>query len=226
MNIKFVLRATAGRIGNILPFDYRNEKLTVLDFSGKNKELASVVNDVSKFSDYVNNELRKNGARIGIGKYNEDRVIYTTGLFTGSNPRTIHLGVDLFVKPGTPVLTPLDGRVHSFKNNDNPGDYGPTIILEHELNGNKFYTLYGHLSMNSLTGLSKGRLFSKGEMVGTVGTYPSNGNWPSHVHFQIITDMRGKEGDYEGVSSKETINEFLKLCPNPNLMLQIKQLGY
>jgi hypothetical protein len=41
-------------------------------------------------------------------------------------------------------LAALDGRVHSFQNNDSLGNYGPTIILEHQVEDLTFYTLYGH----------------------------------------------------------------------------------
>ncbi len=40
--------------------------------------------------------------------------------------RTVHLGVDLFARPGTAVYAPLDGIVVSVANNNDPLDYGPT----------------------------------------------------------------------------------------------------
>ena len=66
----------------------------------------------------------------------------------GPSWRTVHIGLDLFAPPGTPVLAPLDGVVHSVADNASPLDYGPTVILEHEAGpgGPPFYTLYGHLS--------------------------------------------------------------------------------
>jgi murein DD-endopeptidase MepM/ murein hydrolase activator NlpD len=47
--------------------------------------------------------------------------------------RNIHIGLDLWIDAGTPVFSALDGRVHSFQNNDSLGNYGPTIILEHQV---------------------------------------------------------------------------------------------
>ena len=49
-----------------------------------------------------------------------------------------------------PIHAALDGTIHSFQNNTALGDYGPTIILSHEIEGFKFHTLYGHLSEASL----------------------------------------------------------------------------
>ena len=84
--------------------------------------------------------MKSAGATVGIGRYGEARLLYTTDKFevkTDEMPerRTIHLGVDLFMKSGTPVLAPLAGKVHSFSNNSAHLDYGPTVILEHEADG-------------------------------------------------------------------------------------------
>ncbi len=92
-------------------------------------------------------------SQVGIGRYNEARPIYTSDIFRsegsdGPEWRTVHLGLDVFVEAGTPVLAPLDGVVHSFRNNSSHLDYGPTIILQHTVAEQQltFFTLYGHLS--------------------------------------------------------------------------------
>ena len=92
-----------------------------------------------------------------IGGYGEDRAIYDTPIFNpaGEEPRTIHLGLDIFAPAGRAVYAPLAGKVHSFQVNDNAKDYGPTIILEHALApGLTIWSLYGHLSAESLDGLA------------------------------------------------------------------------
>ncbi len=108
--------------------------------------------------------MKQEGARLGIGRYDEARVLYTTEAFRPKEgePRTVHLGIDLFVEAGTEIRSPLEGRVHSFAFNDQPLDYGPTILLEHRTeDGDRFYTLYGHLSADSLEGLARGRPVSR-----------------------------------------------------------------
>ena len=211
-----------GRIMNIkwTPF-------CIFDFSNKNKDLENVdLGNAKEFSEYIEKKLKECGAELGIGKYNEDRTIYDhSNLFAGGERRTIHLGIDLWVKPGAKILAPLNGVIHSFANNKGDGDYGPTIILEHNLDGIKFYTLYGHLSLDSLESLHVGKPFSQGEVIARVGNYPTNGNWPSHLHFEIIRAMKDKKGDYPGVASINSRNEFLDLCPNPNLILQIEGIN-
>ncbi len=177
-------------------------------------------------------KLRAAGARVGVGGYNEHRVIYRrSGHFnqTDESPREIHLGIDFWAEAGTPVFAPLDGVVHSFQNNANFSDYGPTIILEHDRidglqpNG-KLYSLYGHLTRASLDGLYEGKAVKADEPMAQIGPYPENGDWPPHLHFQLMTDLLGWRGDFPGVCSVADRAEFLTLCPNPNQLLGIAGL--
>lgn len=155
-----------------------------------------------------------------MGGYGEERNIYDQSPLFAQEARCIHLGVDLTLKPMTPLLAPLDGQIHSFQNNDQPFDYGPTIILEHDLGDNiRFYTLYGHLSTSSLNDLTVGKVIRKGGLVGYVGKKSENGGWNPHLHFQIISDMENKQGDYPGVASKAEAYDMLHRCPDPQLIL-------
>ena len=133
--------------------------------------------------------------------------------------RSLHLGVDIWGAAGTPVYAPMGGMVHSFAFNNNFGDYGATIILQHHIDMITFYTLYGHLSLTDLDPLRIGKYLTRGEVVGHFGTPNENGNWPPHLHFQIIDDMGIKQGDYPGVCSLNEAEKYLKNCPDPNLML-------
>jgi murein DD-endopeptidase MepM/ murein hydrolase activator NlpD len=101
------------------------------------------------------------------------------------------------------------------------GDNGPTIVLQHKLGGIDFYTLYSHLSEESLMDKSEGMTVKKGTPIAQVGNMHVNGNWPPHLHFQIIRDMLGKKGDYFGVASLSKRIEYLHLCPDPNLILNV-----
>ena len=181
-------------------------------------------------------------ARLGWGRYGEDRVLYDSEHFipadapAGAAPaRTVHLGVDLFAPAGTPVFAPLAGLVHSVAVNTAPLDYGPTVVLRHELQDPcaadrrlEFFSLYGHLSLASLVNadgsrrLRPGDTVPAGAAVGWVGPRTINGGWPPHVHFQICTEaaMGGWQGDYPGVCTKEDWGAFKVLCPDPNLLLR------
>jgi peptidoglycan LD-endopeptidase LytH len=167
----------------------------------------------------------KPGEPLRAGGYGEDRAVYTQTLFApdGEEPRTVHLGLDVFAPAGADVFTPLSGRVHSSRINDAEGDYGPTIILEHApVAGLKFHTLYGHLSRDSLKGLKPGTAFMAGEKIADLGTKRENGGWPPHLHFQIILDIGSAKGDYPGVCRRSEQDHWLSICPDPGLLLGLR----
>ena len=198
-----------------------------IDISNTNIQLAKVdVTSASHFSEYINVFLKENNAKIAIGGYNEARNIYKRSeTFNSSNldERFIHLGVDLWTKAYTAVLAPLKGKVHSFGNNLGLGNYGPTIILEHNLKGEKFYTLYGHLTKDSIEDIIIGETIDKGEMFAAIGNFPTNGDYPPHLHFQVIKDLKGMKGDFPGVTSLNNRKTDLDNCTDPNLILKIKR---
>ncbi len=204
------------------------EDFFIFDLSVNNNELYNFdISDINEFNNYISTKLSSRKKKyIGIGGYGEDRLIYKRSKHFDGNgeARSIHLGIDIWVDKETSVYCPLPGIVHSFKNNSGFGDYGPTIIIEHLLEGLTFYTLYGHLSIESIENLSKKQMIRKGDEIGKVGSSIINGNWPPHLHFQIITDMLGKKGDFFGVAPPSEKEYYLNLCINPNIILQIENL--
>ena len=152
------------------------------------------------------------------GGYMEDRSIYDSPVFKSGKdePRTLHLGVDIFAPPETSVFAPVEGWVHSFQINGGELDYGPTIILQHELaDGLTFWTLYGHLTEESLFGLEEGDFISAGEKLAELGTASENGGWAPHLHFQIMLDLGGRSGDFPGVCKMSEREAWAAICPSP-----------
>ncbi|MBT7903596.1 peptidoglycan DD-metalloendopeptidase family protein [Candidatus Woesearchaeota archaeon] len=219
--IQELLNKNRDLFGPVLRNQNNNPKFFIFDLTSTNKELDTVdMSNAEEFTKYIFSKLPDYD--FGIGQYNEERIIYDhSKVFSGTNRRTIHLGIDLFSNAGVEVICPFEGTVHSFSNNSSDGDYGPTIILEHELEGIKFYTLYGHLSLRSLDPLVEGMKICKGDVVGRLGNYPENGNWPPHLHFQVIADIGNYRGDFPGVASSENRNDMLNTCPDPNLILNL-----
>ncbi len=203
--------------------DYNN--FVEFDLSAKHTdELNLDLTDSEKFEEYVENHLSENNAKVAFGGYLEKRNLYKrSATFNTENTdeRNIHIGLDLWIKAGTSVLAALDGKIHSFQNNVSLGDYGPTIIIEHQIEGVSFYTLYGHLSLESLNGKREGQLVKKGEKIGALGKPPINGDYAPHLHFQIIENMENKKGDYPGVCSLKEVDFYKENCPDPNLLLKI-----
>jgi murein DD-endopeptidase MepM/ murein hydrolase activator NlpD len=196
-----------------------------LDLSITNVALNKVsLSKPNEYEDYISNYLLENKATVAYGGYNEQRDLYkrsTVFKDDQTEERNIHIGLDLWIRAGTAVLAALDGKVRSYQNNDSLGNYGPTIILEHQVENQTFYTLYGHLSLESISKIKVGQQFKKGETIATLGDASVNGDYAPHLHFQIISDMQANEGDYPGVCSKSDLDFYLNNCPDPNLLLKI-----
>lgn len=213
----------------VVPFNATTGKLLLLDFTSKNTELAEdILVDTNKFTAWVNQKLKDANARYGIGGYNEHRTVYSISkVFDAENsneePRRLHLGTDIWGKPHTPVMAPMNGIVHSFAFNNRFGDYGATIILTHHLEGFSFYTLYGHLSLSSIKNIQEGDSIEKGDVFAEFGIPSENGQWPPHLHFQTILDMENYKGDYPGVCRVSEREKYLNNSPDPDLILQLNQ---
>lgn len=209
----------------VVNFDPAIEKLFHFDLTEANKALnADAIADTNLFAEYVNHTLKASGAKYGIGGYKENRKLYSrSDLFTGEEPRSVHLGIDIWGPAGTPVYAALGGMVHSFAYNDHFGDYGATIILLHQLETVAFHTLYGHLSMADISTLREGAYINRGQVFGHFGVPAENGNWPPHLHFQIIHNLYLKDGDYPGVCKPSEAEAYLANCPDADLILKMMQ---
>lgn len=210
---------TPGQVARIFPFAIAAARPLAL--SGATVD----VGDLAAFTAFI--ERARGQAPALIGGYGERREIYTASpLFggaahDGSEPRVIHLGIDIWAAAGTPVRAPLAGVVHSFADNAGFGDYGPTIILEHAADdgGPVFYTLYGHLARRSLADLTEGRPVARGEVFAWLGESHENGGWPPHLHLQRIEDLGGRRGDFPGAARASERDHYLRLCPDPTDLL-------
>ena len=226
-NKNLIQKLKTYQFASVVPFDLHDSNVYVFDFSELNEELNNLdFSDQQKFIDYCFNKLKANNTPVGVGGYAEKRSIYKRSKVfeTPGGYRSIHLGIDITAAAGTNVFAPMEGNVHSFKNNSSLGDYGPTIILEHNVDGEIFYTLYGHLSLNSLNGLSEGKEIKRGQKIAELGDPDVNVGWPPHLHFQLITDMLGMKGDFPGVCLPSEKGYYLSHCPDPNFILKIEKL--
>ena len=218
----------------VVDFNPATDKLLRLDFTETNTALSEdIITYTKHFAWYINKKLE--GYKYGIGGYNENRILYkrsshfasvgskvhSSGGDLGEAARSIHLGIDIWAAAETKVYAPLGSVVHSFAFNNNFGDYGATIILQHQLDSIVFYTLYGHVSLKDLAALQQGKYISRGEVIAHFGEANENGDWPPHLHFQIIEDMELKQGDYPGVCSIKEREKYLRNCPDADLILNM-----
>ena len=211
------------QFGNLFDFDLNNVNKKIVNFD-KSSFLLKTNPSNKKLDNLVEKFLKKN---IGIGLYKEKRKVYKSNHYISSlNPlkrRDVHLGIDIFVEENTPIKSPLNGKVIILHNNNFKYDYGPTVILEHKINNYFFFTLYGHLSKKCLKKLKVGQIVKKGEWIGEIGDYKINGNWPPHLHFQIMTSLLNEVDNFPGVGEDYLLKIWEQISPDPNIILQIPE---
>ena len=173
----------------------------------------------------IQRTLAEHGAMVGAGGYDEARLIYAwPNEPVATEPRTIHMGFDLSLAAGSPLYAPFDGIVHGFEDAAGHHDYGPVIVLRHRTDDAdpvEFYSLYGHLTRDSLDGLWVGQTIVKGTRFARVGSAPTNGDWWTHVHLQLATDLLDVPCNIDGVVRASQRRVWRSLSPDPNLLLGI-----
>ena len=222
LQLETLLQKHAASFHSVVPFNKTTDSLFDLHFASYGEELiTSLGSDTTVFAQWMSDLLKEQKAKYAIGGYKENRspLYARSKLFDDKEPRTIHLGIDIWGDAGTPVYAPLGGMVHSFAFNNQLGDYGVTIILQHQLQTVAFYTLYGHLSLKDIETLRIGQFINRGHAFAHFGNSEENGNWPPHLHFQVIKDMRQYEGDYPGVCKMSELKKYVENSPDPSSLL-------
>ena len=185
-----------------------------IDLSINNVDLKKLSSQLS-FTEYINKELKLKDKRVAIGGYLEERDFYLdSDLFAGDH-RTMHLGIDVWLEPETPIYVPLDGTVIANANNDNYLDYGYTIITQHRYQGEIIHCLFGHLSESMFYEWKTGDQITEGSTLCYIGTTEQNGGWAPHLHLQLIKELDKDAVDYPGVCHKKDLDFYTQNCPNP-----------
>lgn len=109
-----------------------------------------------------------------------------------------HLGIDIAMPRGTPVIATASGLTREIKRSDLEAGYGNYIEIDH---GNGWATRYAHLEDIQI---KYGARVSKGQVIGTIGS--SGGSVAPHLHYEIL--FNGKNVDpalymLEGLTSDQ-----------------------
>lgn len=210
----------------------KKETIYPLDLSVESLWLghSSEFNDLELFQFKIDQLQKRQQEKLIAGGYLEARLLYTSEDFSvignnGREDRTIHLGIDFWLPSKTPVHVPVEGVIVTVTNNNKFKEYGGLIIVKHKENNIEFYTLYGHLSMDSLKGVKVGDRLKKGDCVGFLGNPDENGSWASHLHFQVLLSTLHFKNDFPGVALHSEIEVWKSICPNPNLLFKSEELN-
>jgi len=187
-------------------------------------------NDLDFFQFKIDQLQKSKPNSIIAGGYLEPRPIYTSTEYDtignrGRESRSIHLGIDFWLPEKTPVYALFDGEVVIAHNDAGVKEYGGLVVLKHHTDKIDFYTLYGHLSVDSATKYSVGDYIKKGEEIAVLGNINENGNWAPHLHFQIMLSLLGFTNDFPGVAYHSQIDVWKSICPNPNLLFKSNALN-
>ncbi|MCF7567071.1 aminotransferase class III-fold pyridoxal phosphate-dependent enzyme [Sabulilitoribacter arenilitoris] len=221
---------TSFKLSDLFPSIGINE-IQAIDLSVSSKWIGHQedFNDLELFEFKINRLQKTVPNRIIAGGYLEPRILYTSQAYNkvgnrGTENRNIHLGIDFWLPYNTPVCAVLDGKIAMAINNNGDKEYGGLVILEHYTESLTFYSLYGHLDVESATQHKIGDHIKKGEIIGKLGSYPENGNWVPHLHFQIMLSLLDYETDFPGVAYFSQLEVWKSICPDPNLLFKLKPL--
>jgi len=186
-------------------------------------------NDLDYFQLRINQLQAQHPDKVIAGGYLEQRLIYTSSAYdkignNGKESRTIHLGIDFWFPAHTPVHALFDGEVITAVNDSGYKEYGGLIILKHIVEGLEFFTLYGHNTVASVLQHKIGNIIKKGDKISELGNYPENGNWATHLHFQVMLSMLDYRIDYPGVAYLNQLEVWKGLCLDPNLLFKSEVL--
>ena len=205
----------------------KKNKLYKIDLSVGSKWIGgrNEIEDLELFQHKIEKLQKKYPDKIITGGYLEPRSIYSSNSYEkignyGDESRTIHLGLDFWLPPGTKVNLMFDGEIVVAVNDKGHKEYGGLLILKHNIQDLEFYTLYGHNTVESVLKNKVGSKVKKGDVIAEIGNYPENGNWAPHLHFQIILSMLNYKIDYPGVCYFNQMEIWKDLCPDPNLLFK------
>ena len=92
-----------------------------------------------------------------------------------------HDGIDMTPGAGTPIQAVADGVVREIGNPS--GALGVYAIIDHQVNGERFSSLYAHMAYGSLA-LTAGQQVTVGQLVGQVGS--TGASTGAHLHLGIF----------------------------------------
>ncbi|WP_445002370.1 peptidoglycan DD-metalloendopeptidase family protein [Exiguobacterium alkaliphilum] len=126
------------------------------------------------------NDLKKQHAAMAPDKFMmpaNGRLSQGFGPASGQFGYTFHNGIDIAAKVGTPIYAAADGKVIEVSGR---GPYGKHVKIEHNIDGQKWTTVYAHMHKIDV---KKGQTVRQAEGIGQIGN-TGNSSGP-HLHFEV-----------------------------------------
>lgn len=176
------------------------------------------IKDQKKFNEKISSFRSKSNSTILYSWYLEKRLrLFSVLGFNQmiSEKRYYHLWIDLSVLVWTQVFCPLDWEVFEFWYEEWEWNYWWYIILKHNFDWIKFYSLYWHLSYESIK-LKYWDKIKAWNKMWIIWNYNENWWYFHHLHLQIITE-KWKENWFfsKWYCTKEQLKTIENYTPNP-----------
>lgn len=233
------LRSRETKAGPVIPAELRDRAAHPLDLGTSSLELDSSALDGAAGTEPARlaDRVAEDGDRIPASRWNEARApggkpSGDEPRVDGREPRTVHMGIELFLEPGTPVHAPLAGRLRAVTpREDSDAGSRPVLALEHRVEAEAhpsagpllFHTLYRNVhpaDPEALRG-SKGIAVDKGAEIGRVERAGEPGRVP--VCFQVAAGGIPPE-DVPAAVPPDRREVWKSLCPDPSPLLGVPGL--
>jgi Peptidase family M23 len=127
---------------------------------------------------------RAAGAEWSYGGYLEDRRRLLAGSYLEATGNFLHLGVDVHVPAGTPVVAGVPATVLLVDDDQDPdGGWGPRVFLRRSRPDDEMVGLFAHLRAPRC---AAGEELGPADVFAEIGGPPDNGNWHPHLHLQLM----------------------------------------
>jgi len=134
------------------------------------------------------------------GGYGENRKDIWKGTYLDEKKNYIHLGIDINAIWGTAIYCPFDAHVINYLNDtDTKIGWGGRIILQ-QIDSPSPFLILAHIEPNSL--ITNKTTFKKGDFLGMVGIWPTNGNTFQHLHVQCVKEL--DINNFDNLGSQQT----------------------
>jgi murein DD-endopeptidase MepM/ murein hydrolase activator NlpD len=163
---------------------------------------------------------RAAGAEWSFGGYLEDRRHLLAGSYLEATGNFLHLGIDVHVPEGTPVVAGVPARVLLVDDDQDPnGGWGPRVFLHRALQqGDDMVGVFAHLRAPRCR---PGDVLGPTDVFAEVGGPPFNGNWHPHLHLQLLRVSTfkqlviGRLDELDGYGPPAKKRELAALFPDP-----------